>query len=320
MLRAAGLSDVYYSRGFVEASALLVDGAPVLLRLAGAGGDVFLACVVRERPGRRRDAVRLRRAGRRAARAAARGVPRRLPGVVRAARGGVELRRLPPAAAATPTRPPPRAFAAARSPARSRGRSTGRPARRDAPAPPAARAARAAGGQEAAVEPAPGDLDEFVGLYEQTMRRAGASPFYFFPRRLLGGAAAGVRLVRVDVRRGGELLASVLGHGRAAVAALPPRRRRGRGRAGPARATSRSTRSPRWGQRARLHDAAPRRRRRRPRGLAARATSCASRPAGSSARRSARPSTTSRPTSRADRRAAAVDWDGVLPRATARRY
>ena len=50
MLRAAGVTDVYYSRGFVQASAALVDAEPVLLRLAGDDGDVFLACLLRREP------------------------------------------------------------------------------------------------------------------------------------------------------------------------------------------------------------------------------------------------------------------------------
>ena len=36
-------------------------------------------------------------------------------------------------------------------------------------------------GIEASVTAAPGDLAPFARLYEETMRRAGASPFYFFP-------------------------------------------------------------------------------------------------------------------------------------------
>ena len=68
-------------------------------------------------------------------------------------------------------------------------------------------------GYEVAVEPAPADLAEFAGVYEQTMRRAGAAPFYFFPQSYWDALPAGVKLVRVDVRDQGELLASVLGMG-----------------------------------------------------------------------------------------------------------
>ena len=88
MLRAAGVTDVYYSRGFVAASAALVDAEPVLLRLAGDGGDVFFACLLRRDPDRRRHPLRLRRAGGRRRAPAARGVPGRLrrPGASSAAR------------------------------------------------------------------------------------------------------------------------------------------------------------------------------------------------------------------------------------------
>ena len=68
-------------------------------------------------------------------------------------------------------------------------------------------------GYDVTVDPAPDDLAEFVALYEQTMRRAGASPFYLFPPAYWDALAGGVELVRVDVRSGGELLASVLGMG-----------------------------------------------------------------------------------------------------------
>src|SRR5687768_191880 len=49
-LRAAGVTDVYYARGFVAASAALAGAEPVLLRLAGDGGEVFFACLLRRDP------------------------------------------------------------------------------------------------------------------------------------------------------------------------------------------------------------------------------------------------------------------------------
>jgi hypothetical protein len=70
-----------------------------------------------------------------------------------------------------------------------------------------------AAGAELAVERDPADLTEFVAAYEQTMRRNGAAPFYFFPPAYWEALRRGVRLVRVAVRREGELLASVLGMG-----------------------------------------------------------------------------------------------------------
>jgi serine/alanine adding enzyme len=67
-------------------------------------------------------------------------------------------------------------------------------------------------GLEVCIEERPGSLDTFVALYEETMRRIDAARFYLFPpaywEALLG--SLGDRLVRVDVRRGQELHASVL--------------------------------------------------------------------------------------------------------------
>ena len=49
-LRRLGVADAYLAHGFVRASAALVDAAPVLLRLADVGGDVVFAALVREDP------------------------------------------------------------------------------------------------------------------------------------------------------------------------------------------------------------------------------------------------------------------------------
>lgn len=213
VLRAAGVTDVYYSRGYVAASAALVDAEPALLRLAGDAGDVFLACLLRREPV---DVVSPYGYG-----------------------GPVGAGDDPPLAAF------PAAyeewcerrgaissflvfhplFGNSDSPA-----STG--FRRSALAGTVAwpltapdllaamhrhhrrlvRRAQAAD-YEVAIEPAPSQLDEFAGVYEQTMRRAGASPFYFFPRSYWDALLAGVKLVRVDVRERGSLVASVLGIG-----------------------------------------------------------------------------------------------------------
>ena len=57
----------------------------------------------------------------------------------------------------------------------------------------------------------PAALDGFVALYDETMRRQEASPFYFFSAAYWEALARlGDRLVLVDVRRGEELAASVL--------------------------------------------------------------------------------------------------------------
>jgi hypothetical protein len=70
-----------------------------------------------------------------------------------------------------------------------------------------------ADGCEIAVTRDPPDLAAFVEAYEATMRRAGADPFYFFPPAYWEAVGRDVPLVRVDVHRAGELLASVLGMG-----------------------------------------------------------------------------------------------------------
>ena len=65
---------------------------------------------------------------------------------------------------------------------------------------------------EVTVETAPGDLAEFVSLYEETMRRRSASAFYFFPgaywEQLTDPLRAAV--VRADARLEGELVASIV--------------------------------------------------------------------------------------------------------------
>ena len=61
---------------------------------------------------------------------------------------------------------------------------------------------------------APGDaagLASFRELYEATMRRAGADPFYLFGDAYWAALAGGVPMVLVEVSRGDEPLASVLG-------------------------------------------------------------------------------------------------------------
>jgi hypothetical protein len=70
-----------------------------------------------------------------------------------------------------------------------------------------------ADGCEITAERDPADLDAFVDAYEQTMRRTDAAPFYFFPPAYWDALRREVRLVRVDVRRDGELLAGVIGMG-----------------------------------------------------------------------------------------------------------
>jgi hypothetical protein len=71
-----------------------------------------------------------------------------------------------------------------------------------------------AGGLEASATPAPADLGTFVAVYEETMRRAGAAPFYFFGAPYWEALLRDVPLVRIDVTGEDGLAASVLGMGR----------------------------------------------------------------------------------------------------------
>jgi hypothetical protein len=213
VLGAAGVTDVYFSRGFVSASAALVDAEPVLLRLEGDGGDVFLAALVRRDP---TDVV----------------TPYGYGGPVAAGDD-----------------PPVAGFAAAYEAWCAQRRAVSsfvvfHPLLGNAESPAAAGFRRTAlagtvvwaldgpdllagmhrhhrrlvrralgEGHEVAIVARPPDLEEFTGVYEQTMRRAAASAFYFFPPRYWDALASEVKLVRVDVRARGELLASVLGMG-----------------------------------------------------------------------------------------------------------
>ncbi len=67
-------------------------------------------------------------------------------------------------------------------------------------------------GVEVSARLAPDDLGPFAALYEQTMRRQGASPFYFFPPDYWQGLASRLsdRLLLAEARLDGETVASIL--------------------------------------------------------------------------------------------------------------
>jgi serine/alanine adding enzyme len=71
---------------------------------------------------------------------------------------------------------------------------------------------RAAREVEVVIRERPGRLDDFAALYEASMRRLGAAPFYFFPQAYWETLAArlGPSLVQLDGLLGGELAASTL--------------------------------------------------------------------------------------------------------------
>jgi GNAT acetyltransferase-like protein len=213
LVRDLGVSDVYYARGYVESAAALTGGAPAYLHLPGRDGHVLFCCLVRSDPAdvvspygyggplgvgasppldafaAAYDAWCGRRgvvssfvtyhplfANQRAAQATGfHAVP--LRGTVAWALGGEDLL--------------PRMH-----------RHHRRLVRR-----------AQAQGLEVSAHPAPDSLDAFAAVYEATMRRAGASPFYFFGAGYWRRLVADVPLVRVDVRADGDLAASVLGMG-----------------------------------------------------------------------------------------------------------
>jgi hypothetical protein len=200
-LRAAGVTDVYYRRGFVAASAALVGAEPVLLRHR----DAFFACLLRGDPtdvvtpygyggpvGEGRDGF----GDAYAAWCGERGVVSSFAVFHPLLRnGGPPFRRTPLAGTVAWD------LRGELEPGMHKHhRRLVRRARRS--------------GHEAAIARGPSDLTAFLALYEQTMRRAGAAPFYLFPPAYWEALARDVPLVRVDVRDGaGELVAAVLGMG-----------------------------------------------------------------------------------------------------------
>ncbi len=207
------LTDTYYSGGYLEASAQLANGEPVFLHLKSERGHLVFPCIVRSDPA---DVVTPYGYGGPVALGAdphafgeayaawcrSRGIVstfavfQPLLGNEAVAReAGFHVSRLGPTIAWR---------LGGRDLFEGMHKHHRRLARRAAQE-----------GYEATVSVQPGDLSEFVGLYEQTMRRAGASSFYLFASSYWKALAARVSLVRVDVRHEGSLGASVLGFGRA---------------------------------------------------------------------------------------------------------
>ena len=212
LVRGLGVSDVYYSRGFVEASAPLAGGSGAFLALRGEGGSVLFPCVVRSDPvdvvtpygyggplGVGAEPPLAEFAARYQEWCARRGAVSSF--VVFHPLFGNEAAAEPlglhrSALAGTVAWPLEGDLLAAMS---SHHRRRVRRARRD--------------GSEVAVDPRPDDLGEFVAVYEQTMARAGAAEFYLFSPGYWEALRRDVPLVRVDVRLDGELQSSVLGMG-----------------------------------------------------------------------------------------------------------
>jgi hypothetical protein len=215
VLRHSGVTDVYPSHGFVQASAALVGAAPVLLHLAGDGGDVVFAGLLREDPcdvvspygyggplGIGEDAPFADFRDAYAAWCARRGVLTSFvvfhPLFGNDARAEeLGFRRVPLGGTVAWSLDAPDLRAGMH-------RHHRRMVRR-----------AEAAGLVATVAAAPGELDEFVALYLDAMERLGASAFYRFTPSYWTALRRDVPLVRVDVRdAAGSLVAGVLGMGR----------------------------------------------------------------------------------------------------------
>ena len=201
-LRAAGVTDVYYSRGYVQASAALAGAEPVLLRHRG----VFLACLLRSDPV---DVVTPYGYG------GPVGGPRdEFPAAYEqwCARRGVVSSFAVFHPLLRNAGPPFRCTPLAGTVAWDLRGDAGLLERMHKHHRRLVRRAQRAG-YDVAVEPRPPDLSEFVAVYDRTMERRDAAPFYFFPPAYWEALARDVPLVRVDVRDAGALVASVLGMG-----------------------------------------------------------------------------------------------------------
>ncbi len=217
LLEELGWDDAYLSRAYVESAALLEAGRPAFLHLGSEGGDVAFACLVRPIPGADglADAT----------------TPYGFGGPVAvgddppvaafwelyeawASENAVvsTFIRFHPLVANQAYAPPGAAVERLADAATWRLDGDGelfadmhRSHRNKC------RKARGAG-IDVRLETAPRELDDFVALHEDTMRRRGASAFYFFPAEYWEALAAGFgdRLVRLDARLDGELVASEL--------------------------------------------------------------------------------------------------------------
>jgi serine/alanine adding enzyme len=214
LLATLDRADAYLLREYVESAALLDSGRPTFLHLEGPGGHVLFACLIREIPGGGLDVTTPYGYGGPVAVGEQAPVERFYELYERwcSDRGIVTTfvrfhplfanhRQAPPAFRVEPLAPTigwrldgDRDLLAGMH---SKHRNV-------------VRKAVASGVTVAPVE-APGDLAPFVELYEETMRRQDAAPFYFFPpaywERL---SLLGERLVVFDAVLDGELVASAL--------------------------------------------------------------------------------------------------------------
>ena len=208
------VADAYLLREYVEGAALLDPGRPTFLHLAAPGGHVVFACLVRDVPGGGFDVTTPYGYGGPVAVGEQPPVERFYELYERwcSDRGIVtSFVRFHPLFANHHQAPPPFRVELLASTIGWRLEAGGdllagmHPKHRNV--------VRKAGASGAVVtaDAGPGDLAPFVELYEETMRRQDAAPFYFFPtaywEQLL---ALGERLVVFDAVLDGELIASAL--------------------------------------------------------------------------------------------------------------
>jgi serine/alanine adding enzyme len=215
LLARLGVPDVYCARGYVRASAALVDAEPRLLHLAGADGDVVFAVLLRDGPrdvvtpygyggplGAGADPPYGAFAAAYADWCAAAGVLTSFvvfhPLAGNAAHAAQLGFHVVPMGGTVAW--PLGGEARPRERMHKHHRRMVRRAERD--------------GLSATVTEHVRELDEFVALYEDAMRRLDASSFYLFGASYWEALARDVELHRVDVRDAdGALAASVLGMG-----------------------------------------------------------------------------------------------------------
>jgi hypothetical protein len=214
LLARLGCADVYYLRGYVESARLLEPGEPAYLHLEGDGGDVVFPVLIREAPGEIRDVVTPYGYGGPVATGPEPPVERFWQLYQRWCEGRGILTtfiRFHPLFANHLYAGPdvaleryadttgwrldlPDLFAGMDG----KHRTSCRKARKE--------------GVTVRVQPGPGDLSEFVALYEATMRRLGVGDFYLVPQAYWDSLAGPLRerLLLADALFEGEVVASAL--------------------------------------------------------------------------------------------------------------
>lgn len=217
LLERLGIADAYLRLGWLSACALIEGGEPVLLHASGDGGDVVCALLLRDVPAcpGLRDATTPYGYGGPIAVGAAAPIERFQEGFGEwcSARDVISVfMRFHPLYANERLAPPGAEVIKLagtiawrldggrdlEASMHARHRRSVRTARRD--------------GVEVAVHAPPASLARFIPLYEQTMRRQDASPFYFFNERYWEQLSASFRdeIVLVEATLEGELAASLL--------------------------------------------------------------------------------------------------------------